>query len=189
MPLGLPTSTAPLYDAVIAALTTDRTGPSHPRALPTDRLFALGKPQDVARGPRSSEVFAGSAARGRPVCWVAPIQIAPTDPQLQMTDRARYDATIEIRLWYYAHDVNSDAWRAVMAEVHRDVPLVGHAMTFPGALHEDPTGRRTGLDGGSLRADDGRWTVRAPTPLADPRVVQVTHVFRASLEMAAPFAP
>lgn len=187
MPLGLPTHSGPLYSAVLEALTRDQTGPSKPRALPMERIYKPGRPSDLSTSPRASEVYAGSAARGRPVCQLAPIELAPIEPTMIMSDRARYDATVSISCWYYAHDVDTAAWQPVREEVELDVALLVAALTYPGSLYADMSGRRTGLDGGCL--DRARWSHRhVRWPRRDePRVMQVIHTFRASCEFAAPY--
>lgn len=180
--MTLPTDTTPLYDAVVAALTTitDKT-----RHITGENLFVLGKPKDILDAPRGSDVW-----RVRP-CVVMPILHREIDPQLQLTDRMRIDATVEIRCWYHAGDgVGTRDWNDASALWTRDAFAVGHALTYPGALEHDPTGLETGLDGGSLRADNGRHTVDVRvmprTQKTDPVRVQVTHVFRASCELLRP---
>lgn len=192
MPAGLPTSTAPLERALVAALTTDVTGASKPRALTTAHLFTLAKPGDtLGPGPRSDEIYGGSAAsagRGRPQVGIRPIRVEPIDPTLMMTDRVRYDATIVIVTWYYAHDVNTTAWRQAVDAIAEDMRVLPAALCYPSALYTDPDGDRTGLDSGCL--DWSRWSheVSRGPRRDDPKVLQVTYTFRASLEMTAPGA-
>jgi hypothetical protein len=175
--ISFPRDTWPLYLAVVNALTRF-TG--LPRCIPRDRLFALGKPGDLEGGARAGEVFR------QPRCFVAPIRTTPTDPQLQMTTRSRHDVEVEIRCWYYSHEIHTPEWMRVMERVERDKHLVADALTFPGNLLADPIGRSTGLDGYSLRRDDGRWEPRGPVLVpGKTRVVQLTHVFRASVELEA----
>lgn len=187
MPLGLPYDTAPLHAALVTALTTDVTGAARPRALTSTRLFVLGKPADHIRGTRPSQSFGGVGKRGRPIVWVSPIATAPIDSTLQMSDRARRDAAGEIRCWYYAHDIDTDAWRDTVAEIHRDRELVTAALCYPGALYTVSASdtRRTGLDSGCL--DISRWRALPVIPLPqEPRVLQATYTFTASVELSAP---
>lgn len=184
MPLGLPRSTAPLYDAIVAALTTDQTGDSRPLALPTDRLYTLGRPADFLDGAKARNVFGGVGKRGRPRCWVAPIQLTP-DVALQMSDRRRYEVSVEIRCWYWTHEINTAAWRAVVDEIHADAALLGPALCYPSAIYAAPDGTRTGLDGGAVMTIEHRPIVPLPS---EPRVLQATYVARASIELTAPGA-
>lgn len=170
--MTFPHDTTPLFDAVVHALTAP-TG--MPRCLPDDRLYQLGRPQDLAIAPSPGKVLT-------PRCFVAPITEKPMDAQLVMTTRGRVEATVEIRCWYYASELHSDAWRETMARIADDRKRVGEALTYPGNLYTAPDGRRTGLDGGSLSA--ARWEPAGPVPeRGQPRVYLVTHTFRAGVEL------
>jgi hypothetical protein len=173
--MPFPADTAPLYRAVVAAMTTE-TG--QVAALTASKLYVLARPEDF-----QSEANAGTIFR-RPKVWVEPIHTRPIDPQLRLTDRNRVEATVRIHTYYFAHETHTTEWQTTMARIDRDRVLVGEALTYPGALLEDPDGNPTGLDGGSLRMDDGRWAPDGPTQTRKDRVWRLTHVFRAGVELA-----
>jgi len=171
---SLPTDTAPLYAAVVHALTR-YTG--QPQAIPADKLLREGLPKDLDRGPRAGEVIA-------PVFFLAPIEERIVDPHLRMTDRIRVECTLELLVWYLGHPTHIREWHAMRERAAADKRRICDALTYPSALYEDPHGRRTGLDGGSLRADGDRIVITGPI-LAQgyDRVHRVTYRFRANVEL------
>lgn len=174
--MPFPADTAPLYRAVVAALTTS-TG--QVAALPASKLYVLARPEDFSNeGANAGTVFR------RPKVWVEPINTRPIDPQLRLTDRNRVEATVRIHTYYFAHEAHTAEWQTAMERIDRDRVLVGEALTYPGALAEDPDENPTGLDGGSLRMDGGRWTPEGPVQTRKDRVWRLTHVFRAGVELA-----
>jgi hypothetical protein len=172
--VSLPTDTSPLYDAVVNALTK-WTG--QPRAIPAEWLLREGLPKDLNRGPRAGEVL-------NPVFFIAPIEERIVDPHLQMTDRTRLECTIELLVWYYGHPTHIREWQSMRERAAADKRRILDALSYPSALYEDPRGRRTGLDGGSLRLDGDRAIVTGPV-LAQgyDRVHRVTYRFRANVEL------
>jgi hypothetical protein len=171
----LPTDTTPLYDAVVAALST-HTGQT--RCIAPEYLLREGKPSDLEKGARSGEL-------GRPVFFVAPIEEAATDPGLIMTDRRRVDATVQIFVWYRAHPTHPAEFTAMRTRAAADKQRITDALTYPSALYVAPSGTRTGLDGGSLRTDGGRLVIEGPIPAVgfDQRVYRTSFRFRAGVEM------
>lgn len=175
MPSSLPPSIKPLWSAVVRALTT-ATG--KPRALPTERLFKLGFAPAVPETARPLQVHE------RKRCWVAVISPRIIDPQLEMSDRQRWQVTIEITCWYTAgHELSLREAQAAYEAAIDDVTFVRAALCYPGALAEDAGGVRTGLDGGSLA---NALTVAGPVPVPDAGLIRVVYAFTTSLEVAAP---
>ena len=171
----LPTDTSPLYEAVVAALST-YTGQT--RCIPREWLLKSGKPSDLDSDARAGELGA------RPVFFLAPIEESPTDPGLTMTDRRRVDATVEILVWYRGHPTHQAEWQAMRARAAADKQRILDALTYPSALYTAPDGVRTGLDGGSLRTDGDRATIEGPTLASGfDRVHRVTYRFRSGVEM------
>lgn len=179
--MTFPRDTEPMRAAIIAALTT-HTG--QPRCLREDRLFILGDPKDWLSPPTGSKVF------GRPRCWVAPVITREIETS-GLNDRMRVACVIEIRCWYHAGSgVGSAAWDLASARWSRDAIDVLNALTYPGALHTDPAGNDTGLDGYCLRSDDGRHVPSVQTlPRPEdtsPVIVQVGHVFTTTADLLRP---
>lgn len=170
----LSTDTDALYDAIVYALT-HYTGQE--RAIPADMLFREGLPKDLDKGPRAGEAI-------QPVFFLAPIEERIIDPQLQMTNRVRLECSIQLLVWYYGHPTHRREWQAMRARAAADKRRICDALSYPNALYTDPNGRRTGLDGGSLRLDDERVTVTGPV-LAQgyDRVHRVAFRFRADVEL------
>lgn len=173
--MALPTDTSPLYHAVVAALST-HTGAT--RCIPAAYLLREGKPQDLEKGARPGEIAA-------PVFFVAPIEETPTDPQLQMTDRRRVEASVSIMVWYRGHPLHAAEHEAMRSRAAADKARIVDALTYPSALYYAPDGQRTGLDGGSLRIDGDRCQIEGPVPAQgyDNRVFRVTYRFRVGVEM------
>lgn len=172
--MTLPVDTNPLYDAVVNALTRF-TG--QPRAIPADMLLREGLPKDLEKGPRAGEVI-------QPAFFLAPLEERIVDPHLQMTDRSRVECTIELLVWYLGHPTHMREWQAMRARAAADKVRICDALTYPNALYEDPHGRRTGLDGGSLRMDGDRVTITGPVIAQGyDRVHRVTYKFRANVEL------
>lgn len=173
--MALPTDTTPLYDAVVAALST-WTG--QPRAIPAAYLLKSGMPKDIDSGARAGTIG------GRPIFFVAPIEETATDAGLMMTDRRRVDAEVQILVWYVGHPTHEAEWQAMRARAAADKQRIVDALTYPSALYSAPDGKRTGLDGGSLRTDDSRCVIEGPVPAQGyDRVHRVTYRFRAGVEM------
>lgn len=173
--MAYPTSTWPLHQAVLRALT-EHTG--QPRCLTPDRLFVEGVPSDFLSDPKRHP------SKLRPRCFVAPIN-APSDQRtLTMTNRRHVLATVSIVLWYGgAHPTSRAEFADVARRAEEDMQLVADALCYPGALAYAPDGTETGLDGGSFVEDAGH-EVRGPEPLAgELGVITVIHTFRAGVEM------
>ena len=180
-----PANTAPLYDAIVNALTVS-TG--QPRAIPADLLFRLGRPDELRQGPSTEALI-----RQRR-CYVMPVLSRPVDPRLQLTDRRRVAVTVVIYCWYYAgQELYRKEHEAAGKLADADTQRISAALTYPGALYLAPSGAETGLDGGSLRADDGRHAVEGPSVMTAPRqqktsavVLEVKHTFTAECELSIP---
>jgi hypothetical protein len=176
--VAYPTSTVPLRQAVLRALT-HHTG--QPRCLTPDRLFAEGIPADFLNDPRQHPTAQ------KPRCFVPPITGASDQRTLTMTNRRHVAATVSVVLWYGgAHPLSRDEWSRVVSRAEEDVQLVSAALCYPGALAYAPDGTETGVDGGSL-VEAGGHEVRGPEPLAgELGLITVIHTFRCGVELTQP---
>lgn len=172
-----PTSTIPLRDAVIAALTTDTGLPS---AIPAAYLF-----REAVPGPTAQR--AGTLKQG-PTAWVTVRDHSADGDRvlMEMSTVRALRVVVEILCEYYAgHELFSAEHRAALMRIEADRPRVLSALLRPEALRYDPAGNDTGLDGGSLRFDGYRSTGPALAPGAGKtRVLAVIHYFPATLELS-----
>lgn len=173
-----PSSTVPLRRAVERALTQP-TGQT--RALSHARLFTLTFPAEV--------VYRPELTIERKCCYVECYGHRDAVGVLEVGPVVREIVGVRVACWYYAgSELMRDEHERALRELDEDRLLVRAALCYPGVLLYDPDGNDTGLDGGSLRADE--WTSDGPTPLpateGQARVLRVVHSFRTTVELTQP---
>lgn len=192
--MTLPSSWKPARDAVVAALTTVRTAP---RAIPSGKLFVEGTPAEIVARPESLKPGSSTSKTQGPRAFVIFRDGSPEVPGLWETSTERREVWfVQITCWYW---LGNDMLPTVAGEMPKALQRVAEdqerilaALCYPGALATDPSGNDTGLDGGSLRADQYRCVGPDPMPIQrgeqSYRVMRITHLFRTTLTLAAPSA-
>jgi hypothetical protein len=174
--MALPSSTAPLRAAVRHALSAV-TGKF--RAIPQAYLFKLARPNP--RGQRAETL------KGAPAAWVEVRDVIadPTRLYGESSDRRALVVTVAIVCEYYAgsEDFNGEHIE-VLERIEADRLRVIDALLAPGSLLTAPSGAETGLDGDGCLRWDGYRSIGPESATPKNRVLRVTHLFRATMEVA-----